>query len=1374
MTMSSISNELIDALVSYVPPRVARTINRYPDTSITPTAEDIEAAVLLCDISGFTHLTERLAVQYSGAEELTQLLNAYFSRMISILAAQGGEVVQFGGDALLAVFAAEEDPLPISVQRATQAATQMQAAMSDFASLHTSVGVVELAMKIAIGAGTTLALSVGGVFNRWLYVLGGEPLDQVARAMNVAKRGQILLSPEAQAVFPNRLVHPRPLQTAVWNTVTERTSAALMSYIPGAITYRMMAGQSDWLAELRPLTMLFLGIGGLEYRTIDDLRKLQRAMVALQQTVYRYEGSVNKFVVDDKGVISIIIFGAPPVAHRDDPLRAVRCALDLQQMAAAHDLRMAVGITTGQTFAGPVGSAQRREYTVIGDTVNLAARLMKVAGRGGILSDHGTYWATRNEIDWDILTPMSLKGKAAAVRVYKPLGPVRLRHHTPEVNQVQFVGRHEELGLAIRLLEESIAGQMRVMLIEGDSGVGKTALLNEIGNRWVDRGLVGLMSSGQSIEQQTPYLAWREIFASYFDLESLERPTQAEQRRHVEQRLAEIAPQLRERAALLNDLLNLGIPENDLTRSFSEEPRLRQASLNALLIDLLAIWAAERPLVIALDDAQWLDPLSWKLAQRVARSLEDSRLLLLIVHQPLKEPADDHPYLALRSMEQTEQLTLAPLGATEIAAIAAGRLGVRSIPQHLASLVEQSAAGNPFIAEELVIGLLESGAIGIENGVCVQRQQLNTLQLPDTVQGLVLSRLDRLPAREQLTIKIASVIGRFFGYPTLRAIHPASDNEQQVRDALDELVRDDLLLTLQSYNTLRSHSFKQTITREVAYSLLLHAHRRDLHERVARWYEQEHLDDRSDLYGLLVYHWGQAGNNERELHYAILAGRKFAAEYANDSALAFINRALELTTRPQERRELLWLRMQINNRLGERDAQRDDLQQLQQLAEAMSDHRSHAQILNAWADLHCETSEFQAAVQALLQARRIAEEINDQAIIARSLTIWGQVLEQQGHFQASRGYYEQALERYRAMDYPRGEATNLSLLGNTCFYLSEHAAAYQYDLQALAIRRKIGDRVGEANSLANLAQSILRVGGSIAEARSYQQQALAVARAIGDRANEAYCIGLGGELALNLGDYAVAEEMLLQAIRLYRAVGDRRREANGLNTLGMVYRDVGDYAGAQHNFEQALAIHESINEQSYITYTLLNIGYVQAIAGQTEAAAVSYHRALAISKASHFRDGEGFALAYQAALAAEQGDLVAAEQGYLSAIHIQHELGNATVVAESQAGMARVALAKGELAQAYAYVCQCRAYIKEHGVDGMEFPIQVYLTCFEVLRAVDKHAEAEATMREAHQLLMKRADAISDPAMRESLLTNVRVNWRVLEERLAYFEDSAG
>jgi predicted ATPase/class 3 adenylate cyclase len=1364
-----ISTELIEALVSYVPPRVARSINQQPDISITPAAERIDAAILLCDISGFTSLTERLAAQGGGAEELTQLLNAYFSSMISLLAAEGGEVVQFSGDALLAMFAIAGDELPTSVQRAVQAATRMQAAMSEFATLNTSLGTVELAMKIAIGAGTSLALSVGGVFNRWLYVLGGEPLDQVARAMNIAQRNEIILSPEAQALAFVQPVRPRPLQTPTWQTVTERTSAALMSYIPGAITYRMMAGQADWLAELRPLTMLFLGIGGLEYRTVEDLRKLQRAMVALQQTVYRYEGSVNKFVVDDKGVISIIIFGAPPVAHRDDPLRAVRCAIDLQQMADQLELRLAIGITTGQTFAGPVGSPQRREYTVMGDTVNLAARLMKSAGRGGILSDHTTYWATRNEIEWDILTPVSLKGKAAAVRIYKPLGPLRTRPSGSDAKEVLFVGRVAELGLATRLLEESIAGQMRVLLIEGDSGVGKTALLNEIGNRWVERGLVGLTTTGQSIEQQTPYLAWREIFASYFDLESLSNPTQAEQRQQVEQRLAEIAPHLSERAALLNDLLNLGIPENDLTRSFSEEPRLRQASLNALLIDLLAIWAAERPLVLALDDAQWLDPLSWKLAQRVARSLEDSRLLMLIIHQPLKDPDDDHPYRALRSMEQTEQLVLEPLGANEIAAIAAGRLGVRAIPPRLASLVEQSAAGNPFVAEELVLGLLESGAIRVENGVCVQNQQLNTLQLPDTVQGLVLSRLDRLPAREQLTIKIASVIGRFFGYPTLRDIHPSHSDEHLVQGALEELVRDDLLQTLQSYNALRSHSFKQTITREVAYGLLLHAHRRELHARVANWYEQEHIADRSDLYGLLVYHWGQAGNSERELHYAILAGRKYAAEYANDSALSFIERALHLSESPQQRKELLWLRMQINNRTGERDAQRKDLQQIEQLAEAMGDQRSLAQCFNAWADLYCETSEFQHAVQTLLKARRIAEEIDDQAIVARSLTIWGQALELQGHFQAARGYYEQALELYRAIDYPRGEATNLSRLGNVAFYQNDNAAAYAYDQQALTLRRTINDRSGEANSLSALGQSALRLG-HLAEALEHQKAAIQVARTIGDRSSEAYCVSTLGETYFTQGDYAAAEELYEQAIRLCRAIGDRRREANILNMLGMVYRDVGDYAQAQKQLEQALAIYREIGEQSYITYALLNLGYVLAITGNPAEAQEHYNEALQLARTSNFRDGEGFAIAYKAALAAEQGELAVAEAGFQQAMAIREELGSSAAIVEDMAGLARIALARNELETAHGFVARCREYIGSHGAEGMEFPMQVYLTCIDVLRAVGDTSTANELLIEAHGLLMQRAQAISDPAMRESLLTNVVVNWRVLEERLALLE----
>ncbi|NJM06888.1 hypothetical protein HC891_12920, partial [Candidatus Gracilibacteria bacterium] len=327
--------------MSYLPPRVAVSIISNTGHQVMPSVALLPAAVLLADISGFTALTEKLAIRGSeGAEELTRLLNSYFSRMIDLLVEEGGEVVQFSGDALIAMFAYDDEPLGYLVTRAAQAAYRMQAAMIEFATLQTSVGAVALGMKIAISAGDVPALSIGGERNRWQYIIAGDPLRQVAAVEHAARRGEVKFSAQALALLTSIALPPRPLPPVELPAELAPTLIdGLCTHIPGAVTYRLLAGQFDGLEELRRMTLLFLGIGGLEYDSNVGMEVLQAAMIDLQRTVYRYEGSVNKFLVDDKGTISIIAFGAPPLAHHDDPLRAVRCALEIQEQAERRGLR---------------------------------------------------------------------------------------------------------------------------------------------------------------------------------------------------------------------------------------------------------------------------------------------------------------------------------------------------------------------------------------------------------------------------------------------------------------------------------------------------------------------------------------------------------------------------------------------------------------------------------------------------------------------------------------------------------------------------------------------------------------------------------------------------------------------------------------------------------------------------------------------------------------------------------------------------------------------------------------------------------------------------------------------------------------------------
>jgi class 3 adenylate cyclase len=325
---------LLQILAAYVPPNIIRaTLN---ETSPTPPtearADRFPAAVLFADVSGFTPLTEALALKGSeGPEELTRLLNGYFSRMIALIEAEGGEVVKFSGDAVTVVFPAAQEDLSIATRRARQAAEAMQVAMSEFSTLETSAGPMALGMKIGIGAGETLAAQVGGAFGRWEYVIAGDPLRQIAQA----ERGEIVLSPEAEAIIAPHSVAPRSLPQPDWERVQNPAAveAVLRVYVPGVVIAWLEEELQDWLAVLRPMSVLFIGVVGIDYTQSNAVERLHAFLRATQETIHRYDGSMNKLAVDDKGTISIVLFGAPPRAHEDDPERALRCALDLQAVA---------------------------------------------------------------------------------------------------------------------------------------------------------------------------------------------------------------------------------------------------------------------------------------------------------------------------------------------------------------------------------------------------------------------------------------------------------------------------------------------------------------------------------------------------------------------------------------------------------------------------------------------------------------------------------------------------------------------------------------------------------------------------------------------------------------------------------------------------------------------------------------------------------------------------------------------------------------------------------------------------------------------------------------------------------------------------------
>lgn len=1401
---------LSQTLASYVPPGIVRRIlqEAEPRPPTGPRAERLQAAVLFADLSGFSPLTAALARQGpAGAEEMTALLNRCFERIIAPIEAQGGEVVEFGGDALIVLFSAAEESLGRAVRRAEQAAQAVQAAMAGLGLLQSSVGPISLALKVSIGAGPLLAMEVGGVRGRWDYVLAGDPLRQVSEADKRAGRGQVLLSPEAAAVVVAGPLPPRPLSQPDWSAVdTPAVQAALRHYVPGPVQAWLEQGLHGWLAALRQMSVLFVGLEGLSDAREDVIGSLHCLVRAAQRVIYRYEGTLSRVAVDDKGPLLMVLFGAPPLAHEDDARRAVRCALELAEVVSAEEgLHLSIGVTTGRLFAGPVGSAERREYTVIGDAVNLAARLMGAASRrrpsgaSNILCDFESYRQSRERVAFAELAPIRVKGQPDLVRVYRPEGAVDQR--SAPVEQRPLVGRRAELARLEVALDALQGGGGRLLLISGEAGIGKSRLVQELSRRAQERGLVWLAGAGYSIEQQTPYRPWRDVLLAYFALEGRAASEWPEQVRDL---VRGVAPEQMPRLPLLNDVLDLDLPDSDLTADL--DPAQRQQNLSLLLLALLRAWTREKPLLLVLEDAHWMDSLSWDLAAYAARALVPAQpLLLVLVARPLGPTSLGGRHLAaLRGLEQVETLALETMAPDETVALAAARLGLPEdgLPAPLADLVRRRAGGNPFFAEELVLALRDQGLLHLEGDPGQLRCTLPAgagpaeRALPDTVQGLVLARVDRLPPQRQLTLKVGAVIGRVFGYRPLRYTmqRHTSIGDQGLKEHLQALASLDLT-PVETPDPDLAYRFRHVITQQVAYGTLLYAQRRELHGTVAAWYERDPQADEN--LALLVHHCHHAGQADEERRYARRAGERAAARFANAEAVRYLGRALELSADPLERYELLLLREEVYELLGRREAQLADLEALEELAAGLGSAQQ-ARVLLRRAGYAQITGDYAGAVQS---ARRAAGQSTDPVLRSRARRAWAEALLRCGDLAGAREQLETALSLARAAGSVRSEADCLYSMANVTAMQGDFDGAVGHHERAEALYRKAGDRRGAGQVHLALGKALLLRGDHAGAAVRYER-AVQTCRELGDRRGESMALGALAGVASARDRFPQAEDYYRQALLIAREIGDTYGEGTWQQALGLVSLGRGRYGAAIAAYERALAIFERVGGEVRAAASYGQLGLVYLALGRAGRAGELFERGCQSARQVQMPIIEGQTQSYLGLLYLQQGEHEQARQyaqqaletaqacrdllgqanawlvlgharsgagqwaeaaeAYEQSLAVWRVLGWLNPPVEARAGLAGVALERGDLERALAQVEAILAHLYEHSLDGALEPFRVYLSCCRVLEARGDPRAREVQVA-AQRLLQERAGRIEPEELRRSFLQDVPVHRRILE-----------
>lgn len=1274
--------------------------------------EKAHGTALFADISGFTPLIASLAEKFGpsrAAEETTHLVNQVYENLIGQVEQYEGSVIDFVGDAITCWFEGDKKGL-----RGATCALAIQQQMVAFEQVEVVAGVsASLIVKIGLATGPARRFIVGDPALHQIDTLAGETIRQMAFAENLAQKGEIILAPSAiEALGPLAqitVINPHPelaLPFAILHSLVALAAPGRDNYpepqslpiemirpfILPPLYRRLDTGRGEPLPELRPIVAMFLRFTGLDYDHDPNVgQKLDAFIRWVQQTVASYDGHLLQLTIGDKGSFLYIVFGALN-AHDDDAVRAVHNASALLTPPAELSFIIPqIGLASGPARTGTYGSNTRRSYGAIGGDVVLAARLMMIAPAGEMRCSHTIYHQAHAKINFENLPPVRVKGRAGLIRIYRPGIPA-----PTNANQLVMVGRQAEIAQIKNLLTAIQNGKSHILLIEGEAGIGKSRLVSQLLSQLHEQGLTGLIGVGQSIEQQTPYRAWQELLTTYFRLDEI--PDIAERRTRVKTLVAQLIPTHNQRLPILNDMLGLNFPENELTISL--DANLRQQNMALLVTDLLQVWANQHPLTVILEDAHWLDTLSWQLTAQVARalSLANAPFLLVIVQRPLEGAmaAPNNSLAQLRTLAGFQTLTLSALSPNEITALVSGRVHLppSALPNPLIKLVQSRANGNPFFAEELLLNLIDTGIIKITANACQITGNLTTAihTLPDTLHGLILARIDRLPPQAQFVLKLAAVIGRAFAFTPLHAI------VNRYEAMVAPILRTHLAMLTQTNFTLLetiepdlTYLFKHIITQEAAYQTLLFAQRRDLHRLVGEWYESQLGNQNTPatmattILPLLAYHYHYAENINKEMYYLRAAGTSATKIYANDAAIGFYTRLLALAAAfplpIEEKFELHLQRGALYEHIGRWAEAEADYQAALTLVEQSNNFITQGKAQLALGNLFQRRGNFEVALSWLTQAKDVCLAQGDKKGLAQALNDSGTTFWRKGEYAQARALYEESLALRRELADKMGIAGSLNNLGNVHYQQSNYPAAQIMYEQSLALWQELNDRVSIIIALNNLG-NIHFHQGDYQTAKSYYHQALALAQEIGDGGAIATTFNALAIVAMVENNYPVAQRLYWESLERVRALGDQWAIANRLDNLGRVLIAQGDFGAAGPLLEEALAIGRKIGDKWGITNVLRDLGIVWLGQGNGADAYLLFEEALGLSETMKDRLGISHARRHLGMVHLQQGQLDVAQSHLAESLALRRELGIRWGVASSLCDLGYVALAQREIKKA--------------------------------------------------------------------------------------------
>ena len=1143
-------------------------------------------AVLYSDISGFSSFVSSVAGKGApGIESIHTTLTEYYSGLIGAIETYGGCVYQFAGDSVLCVFSQKENESDFeTISRAFSAVDLCVGRLKPFTEIELFHATFSLEFSAGIAFGVCHRILLGSGDQWFTPVLTGEPVQQAINAEKIAGRNGIVVHTSAHsAELPDNQLfsHYLPKSAALASddeTKTKqmknpRSYARCIALINPLLRDRILSGYESFYAEHRNVTCLMVRFEGIDFNDISKAAgELNSFFCFIQKESARFGGIFLQTDLSDKGNVFFILFGALRALENKERL-AIDFALHILQQQSLFPFisKIQAGVATGPAYCGDIGAPFRKDYTTAGPVINLASRLMTLTEETGIFIDSAT--ESKNVFNFvkDRIENISVKGFPDPITVYRVKQKIKRYRGRVIAYRSLMIGRQNEMRLILPRIEAAVSGEGQVIVLSGEAGIGKSRLVDSILDDLKNYGAEPSIGPCYPYEQSTLYFPWRELMSLVFQV--FDYYDDAVKSDTVISGLKQIYGNgYEDKLDMITELL--GIAGTHTSGTTNADPHLIQDALFSAVATILKRSSEKNPLVLVFEDIQWIDDKSLHLLEYISEQIEHSRICIILTqrNESVPETISSLPYylsVPIKALSDDEAQNLVRL-----------RLNLEKPDADAVKSIFSASGNNPFYIESFIQNLADRGILAQKNTHWTLMSPVDITGAPKTISDLVLSRIDALALSEQIIIKSASVIGRTFSYAALKLLVPETISNKELRTSLTKIESADLVL--KTSDNPPSYIFKQTAVRDILYDTLVKQTKEELHQLLAFFFEKEAKKSAGSNVERIAYHFIQARDIERGLHYTVLSGNKAKAHCAHTEALRFYATALDLipdTTTPSMKKTSFMIKHNLADVYTITGQYGKALPLYRECLEFYTSPLMKADILIGLGNTLQETGKPEEALLQMETALKLLSKNPSGGSIAIVCRIIKQCV------------WRFLADRIRLLDYPyrtntsayEKQARILHIL-NKIYILSDKKKLLWSALSLYNISKKLNDPVVKCIASGDLAMT-LTGAGFIRLTKPLFDQLLQYSSGNVHSVLEAIAQSRQGYSYIFTGRPHDAARIFLRSLETFRTIGERWEYLSAMGGLGECYFEISDFSKAE-------SVYKEMGDSSFRIQNPLHAGWM--------------------------------------------------------------------------------------------------------------------------------------------------------------------------------------